>query len=106
MAQSASEQLLQIRICCTYKKQIQRHRRSTVEVFERMEKKIEVIKNSIDEIKQPRGKKDNPARYCKDMYICNAGKKDGEIKFTVKLTQLSIDCSGAIPSHSKINFRR
>lgn len=42
-----------------------------------MSASIESIKKEIEEIRRPSGTKTNPARSCKDLYLCNKGKKDG-----------------------------
>lgn len=38
---------------------------------------IESIKKEIEEIRRPSGTQANPARSCKDLYLCNKGKQDG-----------------------------
>ena len=68
----------------SYKKKGERHRREAglndVETFEKIGQEMKLIQNTIDKIKQPDGKnKDNPARYCKDMYRCNEGSKNGKL---------------------------
>ena len=43
-----------------------------------MSASIESIKKEIEEIRRPSGTQTNPARSCKDLYLCNKGKKDGQ----------------------------
>lgn len=55
----------------------ERYRRSlqsTEATFEKFGEEIKVLKNNIEEIKRPQGNRDNPARYCKDMFRCNDNK--------------------------------
>ena len=44
---------------------------------EEMAASIESIKKEIEEIRRPSGTQANPARSCKDLYLCNKGKEDG-----------------------------
>lgn len=44
---------------------------------EEMAASIESIKKEIEEIRRPSGTQANPARSCKDLYLCNKGKVDG-----------------------------
>lgn len=44
---------------------------------EEMAASIESIKKEIEEIRRPSGTQANPARSCKDLYLCNKGKQDG-----------------------------
>ena len=44
---------------------------------EEMAASIESIKKEIEEIRRPSGTQTNPARSCKDLYLCNKGKQDG-----------------------------
>ena len=60
-------------------KSTKRERRSIKEEvqFEEIGEKINKLKIELDELKAPIGKKDNPARYCKDMMKCKKDSKDG-----------------------------
>lgn len=44
---------------------------------EEMAASIESIKKEIEEIRRPSGTQTNPARSCKDLYLCNKGKENG-----------------------------
>ena len=39
---------------------------------------IQSLREEIESIKRPRGSQSNPARTCKDLYMCNRKLEDGE----------------------------
>lgn len=39
---------------------------------------IQSLKDEIESIKRPSGTKANPARSCKDLYLCHGDLKDGK----------------------------
>lgn len=58
----------------------QRNRREVEEEksFVEFGKEVTQIKEQLELLKKPKGQKDNPSRFCKDLLQCSPGLKNGE----------------------------
>lgn len=61
------------------KSDTQRRRRRNIEAetFDKLGQEVEILKEEVEKLKNPKGIEDNPARTCKDMEHCDTGFEDG-----------------------------
>ncbi len=74
----------------TFYKSSKRQRRSTDHLDGNLSKHISKLKKNVEEIKRPIGRKDNPARDCRDLLYCGRKLKDGKRRFLAMLLRLVI----------------
>lgn len=49
--------------------------------FEELGKEVTEIKEQLELIKKPKGQKDNPSRFCKDLLECSPTIKNGKLLY-------------------------